>query len=191
MMLLRAGAGFESDDLRELFRRWREQAPAVLVVEDLNWMFKQVELSTFLNLLDGVEQPTAGGLLLIGTTNHPYELDSAISDRPGRFDVTLEVPCPEASLREMFFRSRANAELTGDLLRDLVAATEGLSFAHLQEVVQRAGVAAMRDGRTQRNADDLLAAAKAVAGGHATAAAGFPRKPEMPFGLHHLHKRKP
>ncbi len=58
IMILRPIGDFDDDDLQEVIRRWRNQAPAILVIEDLNWLLQQVNLSTFLNLIDGVEWRT-------------------------------------------------------------------------------------------------------------------------------------
>ena len=72
--------------------------PAVLVIEDLDWLLEHTNVSTFLNLIDGVESDggrAAGGLLLIATTNHPDKLDPAVNNRPGRFDVVVEIPPPD------------------------------------------------------------------------------------------------
>src|SRR6185436_800679 len=84
-MLMRAGKGFDDDDLRIVIRRWTEAAPAMLVIEDIDHMIKHIDVSQFLNLLDGVEMPREedddedecggergsrrSGLLLIATTN--------------------------------------------------------------------------------------------------------------------------
>lgn len=81
MLLLRPCAGFDVDDLEDALRRWTRQAPAVLVVEDLDSLLKNLEVSAFLNALDGIDSP-GGGLLLIATTNHPQKLDPALNNRP-------------------------------------------------------------------------------------------------------------
>ena len=105
-MILRPAANFDSDDLQQVLDRWRRQAPAILVIEDLNWLLNEVNVSTFLNLLDGIDSNVTGGLLLIATTNHPHKLDPAVNNRPGRFDVVIEVPCPGPRLRAEFFRRK-------------------------------------------------------------------------------------
>ena len=58
-------------------------------------------LSTLLNEMDGVE--AAEGLLVIGATNRPNLLDPALL-RPGRFDVLIEVPKPDAITRHKILR---------------------------------------------------------------------------------------
>jgi hypothetical protein len=106
-LVLRASAGFDSDDLEAVIKRWTNLAPAILVIEDLDWLLKTVNMSTLLNSLDGIST-SAKGMLLIATTNHPDRLDPAINNRPGRFDVSIEMPNPDRELREAFFLARLN-----------------------------------------------------------------------------------
>lgn len=187
-MILRPAAGFDSDDLEEVLKHWRRQAPAILVIEDLNWLMEQVNVSTFLNLLDGVESNVTGGLLLIATTNHPDKLDPALNNRPGRFDVVIDVPCPDLAVRTEFFRRKLPG-LDRPLLDKLSAATDRLSFAHLQEIVRLSGLLAIYAGRRERSDDDLLGAARTVGACHQEAFNGFPAKTETPFGLAAWHSR--
>ena len=140
-LVLRASAGFDSDDLEAVAKRWTNLAPAMLVIEDLDWLLKTVNVSTFLNTLDGIA-PSADGMLLIATTNHPDKLDPAINNRPGRFDVTIEMPNPDRQLREKFFASRL-AEMSAEATALAADLSNGLSFAHLQEVLRLSGLLAM------------------------------------------------
>jgi hypothetical protein len=190
VMLLRAAAAFDTSDLEEVVRRWKTQAPAILVIEDLDWLLKQVNVSTLLNLLDGVDSIAGGGLLLIATTNNPHELDPAINNRPGRFDVVVEVDRPDRAMRlELFCRKLPD---TPDATRQKLATiTDGLSFAHLLEVLRLSGFAAIAAGRAQRTEADLLGAAEMVKSCNEDARRGYPPKLDMPFGLAHLRKKQP
>jgi hypothetical protein len=189
VMLLRATSGFDTDDLAEVVRRWKEQAPAILVIEDLDWLLKQVNVSTLLNLIDGVDSGTVGGgLLLIATTNNPHELDPAINNRPGRFDVVIEIDRPDRALRLSLLRQKL-PEMEGATLEKLAAETDGLSFAHILEVLRLSGFAAIAAGRAERTESDLLDAAETVRSCNEEARRGFPPKLEMPFGLGHLRKK--
>ena len=190
--VLRATGSVDDDDFTTVVRRWAAAAPAILVIEDLNWLFPdRVNISTFLNLLDGLETPReGGGLMLVASTNHPETLDPALSDRPGRFDVAMELPSPDAGLRRQFFRRALGGGDGGgaevppeEMLAKLASATAGLSFAPLREVVQSAGLTAIRAGRESRTEGDLMSAAEAVARAHRAAGFGFPVQCEEPFGL--------
>ena len=215
-LLLRPAADFDGDDLQTVIERWTEQAPAVLVIEDLNWLLKAVNVSTFLNLLDGVETfadrarggptgtgpadapaspaspaPTGrrAGLLLIATTNHPGDLDPAINNRPGRFDVVIEIAHPAEEQRRAFLDRHLPA--FDDALReDLARRSDGLSFAHLQEVLRQSGLLALAASRPARTADDLRSAMTAVLATRDEAVRGFPGPVEVPFGLARPRRRR-
>jgi hypothetical protein len=180
-LVLRASAAFDSDDLEAVIKRWTNIAPAILVIEDLDWLLKAVNLSTFLNTLDGISN-SADGLLLIATTNHPERLDPAINNRPGRFDVTIEIGNPEIDLRLQFFRSRLPG-VPEESLTLAAELTDGLSFAHLQEVLRLSGLLALNAGRVARTDEDLRSATQIVQESNRAALNGFPMKLEVPFGL--------
>jgi hypothetical protein len=184
-LILRPNAAFDNDDLNGVVKLWKSQAPAILVIEDLNWLLKKVDLSLFLNLLDGIERDAKGGQLLIATTNHPSELDPAINNRPGRFDVVIEIPCPDDATRLAFLAARL-ADVAEPTRAKLAALTDGFSFAHLHELLRVSGLRAIHDGRDRRTDADLLAAVETLRSTIEDAARGFPGKPELPFGLHHI-----
>ena len=58
---------------------------------------------------------------------------------PGRFDVVIEIPAPDAGQRGAFFR-RALAGFADELIEKLVFESAELSFSHLHEVVRLSGL---------------------------------------------------
>ncbi len=162
-------------------------AQAALVIEDLNWLLEQVDVSQFLNLIDGIERQDAAGLLLIATTNYPEKLDPAVNNRPGRFDVVIELPNPTKALRGEFFEKNLakDGEVSPDARGKAAADSDGLSFAHLREVLRLSGLLAIENDREARTDDDLLKAVRLVWEGNDRAVRGFPKPPEVPFGLQH------
>ncbi len=182
MLVLRPSQTFGSDDLEVVMNRWRQQAPAGLIIEDLDWLLSKVNVSTFLNVLDGVETQKGQGLLLLATTNHPDRLDPAVNNRPGRFDVVMEVPLPDECARRAYL-VRKLAGMSDDTLQCLVEETQGLAFCHLLEIVRLSGMIALGAGRRERIDDDLLRAMQMVADSNSSAAKGFVAPPEQPFGL--------
>ena len=188
-ILLRPASNFGDDDLQAVFRRWTDHAPAMLVIEDLDHVLKLVDLSQFLNLVDGIEGSLTGGLLLVATTNHPEQLDPALNNRPGRFDVVIEIPSPTAELRRRFFDARAG-EVDEALREQLATETAGLSFSHLQEILRLAGLLAVHDGSPCRTSEHLKRATAMVHDTHRSAQNGFPVAAEAPFGLAQFRKRE-
>ncbi|MEX0774696.1 MAG: ATP-binding protein [Phycisphaeraceae bacterium] len=183
-LVLRPGGHFDDDDFDRVLHRWKTQAPAILVLEDLNDLLRatRITLGNFLNRLDGIGTETQSGLMIIATTNHPEELTQSVSCRPGRFDVLLEFPPPDRELRRRYL-CRSDLVLGAALISELVDATEGLSFAHLDELLRIAGFRALSQHRAARDAEDLRHAAQIVCEQQRQAMHGFPAKPNGDFGF--------
>ena len=186
-MLLRPNNAFGTDALVAALDRWKAQAPAMLIIEDLNWLLTRIDLSVFLNALDGIETEDTKGLLLVASTNHPDKLDTALSNRPGRFDVVIEMPLPGDDLRRRYLAIHLPA-IDAELAETLVRSSDGLSFAHLGEILRIAGLTAIAEGRSERTTDDLLSAVEVVCASNKNAERGFVGK-LPPFGLQALVRR--
>lgn len=88
--------------------------------------------STFLGELDGMHQKT--GVVFLFTSNAKLdELDPAMC-RPGRLDVVIHFPRPDALLRRLLVETRWHADLLAGIdLEKVVADTQGYSFAEIEE----------------------------------------------------------
>ena len=189
-LILRPADDFDDRGLQNVLALWQDRAPAILVIEDLDWLFRQtrVSVSAFLNALDGVGRRD-GGLLLLATTNHPDALDPAINNRPGRFDVAVEVAPPDQAMRRQFLSGGRVGQLGEAVLDQAAADTDGLSFGHLREVETLSGLQAVAQGRSDRTADDVAEAVRLVVDGHRRAGDGFAAPPGSEFGLRPARKR--
>ena len=103
--------------------------------------------------------------------------------------VVIEVRRPDEAQR-LHFLCRHLGAMDSVVLKDAAAQTDGLSFAHLQEILRHSGLLALNAGRTQRIAEDIVAALDVVRAAHTEAMTGFREPPEMPFGLAALHQGK-
>ena len=123
---------------QKVFDRARGLRPCVLVLEDLDSLVNDRNRSFFLNQLDGFEQNH--GLIVLATTNHPERIDSAIIDRPSRFDRKYHFNLPTLEERCAYlttWQQRLSTE-TGwqpEQIEPAATATEGYSFAYLKELV--------------------------------------------------------
>lgn len=120
-------------DALQLLRRVEPERPLIVIFEDIDALIKRWDESALLNLLDGESQ--VDNVVHLATTNYPEELDGRIKDRPSRFDEVIEIGMPTPEAREVYLRSKAGGALTVDELREWVEASEGLSVAHLREIV--------------------------------------------------------
>ncbi len=125
-------------NIRAVFEQARETAPCMLVMEDLDSLITDHNRSFFLNELDGFAANE--GVVTIASTNHPERLDPAIMARPSRFDRKYHFGLPSTNERRTYL------ELWGSTLDpamqpavptidQLVAATDGFSFAYLKELL--------------------------------------------------------
>ena len=103
----------------------------VVVLEDLDEIYEYDEQEC-LQMLDGIGNDRPG-LLFLATTNFLSEIPSRIY-RPSRFDLLIEVGAPNAGVREQYVRSLCE-RFEVDYRDDIVEASEGLSFAHLKEIL--------------------------------------------------------
>ncbi|MGE5192894.1 MAG: AAA family ATPase [Deltaproteobacteria bacterium] len=125
----------EMGSVRELFEL---DGPGIILFDDLDQALREgdgnpADRSTFLTELDGLH-PREGVVYLFTSNARVGELDPAFR-RPGRIDLFVQFPRPDAELRRRFVAERWHADIAGAIdLDDVVRATEGLSFAEMDEV---------------------------------------------------------
>jgi ATPase family associated with various cellular activities (AAA) len=144
--------GTEQDNISDVFKRARQNAPCLIVLEDLDSMIDNNNRAFFLNELDGFHSNT--GVVVLATTNHPEKLDTAILERPSRFDrkYYFQLPAPSERLAYIL---KWNEELQPELrvsepvARDVVCKTEGFSFAYLKELFVASMVQWMSCGQSE------------------------------------------
>jgi len=120
-----------------VFQRARQIAPCLVVMEDLDSLVPRENLSNLLNELDGLASNE--GVLVLATTNHPEKLDSALTERPSRFDRKIHFDLPDEKLRYEFLRRRneqhpEEMRATEKELKEITRLTQGFTFAYLKEL---------------------------------------------------------
>jgi hypothetical protein len=129
--------GTEQEAMRHVFHRARHTTPCLVVLEDIDSLIDGKNRSFFLNELDGFAVNT--GVVVVATTNYPERLDPAILDRPSRFDrkYYFELPSPEDRLAYASAWNdtlRPEMRVAGGVMAEVVAQTEGFSFAYMKEL---------------------------------------------------------
>ncbi|MDZ8049948.1 MAG: AAA family ATPase [Aulosira sp. ZfuVER01] len=127
----------DSENIRKVFKQARQSAPCILVLEDLDSLLTEENRSFFLNELDGFAANE--GIVTIASTNHPERLDPAIRDRPSRFDRKYHFELPDNSVRQAYItlwndRLKTAMRLSPEAVTQIVAMTNGFSFAYLKEL---------------------------------------------------------
>lgn len=142
--------------LREVFEDAQSNTPAILVIDEIDAIApkredmggeKQVErrvVAQLLALMDGLEP--RGNLVVIGITNIPNILDSALR-RPGRFDREISIPIPDKNGRKEVLEIHTRGmPLAKDVdLEKLAEITHGFVGADLEALAREAAMSALRE----------------------------------------------
>ncbi|KAI0068685.1 P-loop containing nucleoside triphosphate hydrolase protein [Artomyces pyxidatus] len=140
----------EEGAMATVFAKARQNAPCVVILEDLDSLINDRNRSFFLNELDGLSGND--GLLVIGTTNHFDRLDPGLSTRPSRFDRKYLYDDPNRNGRVLYVQywqsklKHNDAVIFPDSLVEEVAdLTDKFSFAYLKEAFVSSLVTFMTD----------------------------------------------
>lgn len=116
----------------KMVRRIEPNRPIIALLEDLDSLVDNFGTMAFLSLLDGEAQ--VGNIVFVATTNLPEELDNRFMDRPSRFDAVMYVGPPSAAARRFYLLAK-EPSLREDGIEEWVRRSEGLSIAHLRELI--------------------------------------------------------
>ncbi|MCP4647873.1 MAG: AAA family ATPase [bacterium] len=139
--LMQKGYAHAVNVIKETFNRARENAPAVIFVDEMETfapargMGRNDIVGQFLVEMDGVKGNE--GVLVVGATNRPDILDSAIL-RPGRFDKVIYVPPPDKEGRIQLFKIHLGEYADNLDLDSLAKITPGFTGADLAALAQKA-----------------------------------------------------
>jgi ATPase family associated with various cellular activities (AAA) len=158
----------------------RALLPAVVVLEDVDLVAEErsrgpASSPVLFDLLDAMDgaAPDADLLFLL-TTNRADLLEPALAARPGRVDVAVEIPLPDAAARERLltlYGQSVPVALTEEEMSLAVERTDGTTASFMKELIRRSVLEALSDDpalttvtgtHLARALDDLLDAAQAV-----------------------------
>ena len=158
----------------------RALLPAVVVLEDVDLVaadrsFGPASSPVLFDLLDAMDgaAPDADLLFLL-TTNRADLLEPALAARPGRVDVAVEIPLPDATARERLltlYGQNVPLTLTEEETNLAVERTDGTTASFMKELIRRSVLESLHDDpaltavtgtHLSRALDDLLDAAQAV-----------------------------
>jgi AAA+ superfamily predicted ATPase len=131
----------------------RALQPSTIVLEDVDLIAEErtregkcgALLFELLNEMDGLSSDA--DVLFLLTTNRPDILEPALAARPGRIDLAIEVPLPDADCRRRLFElySRGLQMRVTDL-DGFIHRTEGGSGAFVRELLRKAALIAADQG---------------------------------------------
>jgi cell division protease FtsH len=148
--------------VRDLFQQAQQKAPCIVFIDELDAVGKargpgnlaghderEQTLNQLLAEMDGFDAKK--GLIIMGATNRPETLDTALL-RPGRFDRQVLVDRPDVRGREAILRVHARGvKFSHDVdLRKVASMTPGMAGADLANLINEAALLAAR-----RNKDNV------------------------------------
>lgn len=167
------GAGL----MRQFFQTAETCRPCIIFMDELDALGKRdsmsdssagvdyrATLNTLLTLLDGIQ--TIPDILVIGATNRPDDIDSALT-RPGRFGTHIEISKLTVRDRERLIRKNLAPEHCGDdydeLVRYFCRRTTGeLSAAEIVQIITESKLQAIQEGQAKVTRDLLVATADRI-----------------------------
>ncbi|WP_369824322.1 ATP-dependent zinc metalloprotease FtsH [Aerococcus sp. 1KP-2016] len=152
--------------VRDLFKQANEKAPCIVFIDEIDTIGKSREnnmstndereqtLNQLLTEMDGFEGDK--GVIILAATNRPESLDKALL-RPGRFDRQISMELPDLKGREEILRVHAKDYKMGPNIdyRYIARATAGASGADLANIINEAGLRAVRNNHTEISQIDL------------------------------------
>jgi len=136
--------GNSEKNLHDIFELARQNTPCVLFIDEIDALgasrsdMKQSSgrhlINQFLQELDGVDN-TNEGVLIMGATNTPWNLDTAFR-RPGRFDRILFVSPPDITTRESILRLKLQNKPIGNIdFRTIAKKSKNYSGADIDAMI--------------------------------------------------------
>lgn len=145
--------------VKRMFEMARQQAPCLLILEDVDTLITEKLRSYFLNEVDGLENNN--GIMIIATTNHLDQLDPGLSKRPSRFDRKYKFPLPSREERVLYcefwrgkLKGNEDVEFPERLCPKIADITQEFSFAYLKEAFVATLLAIARYGDGDDDVED-------------------------------------
>lgn len=162
-----------------LFEAARYLAPSIIFIEDMDLFGRNRSigsenrvLNEFLACLDGASENS--GIVVMASTNDIASMDEALVNRPGRFDVKIDIPLPDEDDRKKMiacflshFHAVPDSSVTQDTLKAVLDQTQGLTGAYIKDLIKTAVLRAVtfgkvKDGIVSLNSEDLLVASERI-----------------------------
>ena len=151
--LLSKWVGESERAVREIFRKARQAAPALVFFDEIDSIVPargtggethvtERVVSQFLTELDGLVE--LKDVIIVAATNRPDLLDRSLL-RPGRFDRLVYIPMPDKNARRKIFEiNLIRMAASGVSPQQLTEITEDYSGADLEMLCREAGMLALR-----------------------------------------------
>lgn len=169
--------GIGASRIRDLFEQAKENSPCIIFIDEIDAIARErgsgvgggneereQTLNQLLTEMDGFKRNS--GIIVIGATNRVDIIDKALL-RPGRFTRQITIGLPDKLGRLDILKVHArNKPLAEDVLLERLAnRTGGFSGAELANVLNEAGLLAVRYKKFAITNDDINEAFERIIGG--------------------------
>lgn len=131
-----------------------EKKKIVLVLEDVDCYASGKNASILLNILDGGFQYS--NFVTVATTNYPDLLEERFVNRPGRFNLRIEIKKPDYKMRSAFLTRKFAGMKTEEEIIALSKNSEGFTLDHLKELFVLIAVNGFSDEAALARIDDFI-----------------------------------
>jgi transitional endoplasmic reticulum ATPase len=157
--------GGSEEKLREFFEEAEENAPSIIFIDEIDAIAPKREevsgeterrvVAQLLTLMDGLK--TRGQVVVIGATNRPDALDSALR-RGGRFDREIEIGVPDKDGRQEVLQIHTRGMPLDEKvdLDDIADTTHGFVGADLEMLCKEAAMRVLRRVLPDIKADEEI-----------------------------------
>jgi transitional endoplasmic reticulum ATPase len=149
--------------VRNIFKKARQVSPAIIFFDEIDSIATHRGghndsgvgdrvVNQLLTELDGIEE--LKDVVFIAATNRPDMIDAGLM-RPGRIDKLIRVTAPDEKARMAILRVHTKPVPIGskeereELLKELVAKTNGFSGADLEGMVREAALIALQESNLE------------------------------------------
>lgn len=151
--------GANDEAIRQAFSYAEEQSPSLLYFEDLDSILEKNDMSSFLNLMDGIA--AKNGLFVLATANEVKKLKSSITERPSRFDRKFDIPLPNQEMAYIYIKRQFGDNISTKKCRELSKNSEKyeFSYAYLKDLYISSMFEALSHNRkspTEKDIDIVL-----------------------------------
>lgn len=170
------------DDLiKEAFAYASYHAPSLLFLEDINVLLSQINISHFLQLMDGVNSKS--GIFVVGTANEISSLSKNITDRPFRFDNKFELPLPDKDMAKSYLQFWFK-----DLMTDSYALADTVhrnkfSYAYIESIYISSAAIAINKGKSEPDIEDIKKALQLLIEDKKNVKSDFKSENEIGIGI--------
>ncbi len=168
--ILSKWVGESEKAIREIFRKAKASSPCIVIFDELDSLARVksseeggIGETILSQLLTEMEEGVSSRVVVIGITNRPDLLDSALL-RTGRLDLVLFVSPPDEKGRLEIIRIlTSKMPLSSDVkLQEIAVSTQNYTGADLAALCREAAVNAMQNNSNKITSSDFAAGLKKV-----------------------------